>query len=324
MTQATYSPSERPIVIAHRGASGYLPEHTLVAKALAFGMQADYIEQDVVLTKDDHAVVLHDIYLDTVSNAADVFPGRSRSDGRFYVMDFTLAEIKSLRVRRRIDRQTGELVYPGRFSAEDCVFTIATLEEEIILIKGLNRAVQGSVGLYTEIKAPAWHRRQGKDISAIVLGLLKCHGFESADDNIYLQCFDPAENQRIRLEFDCRLKLVQLIGENEWNEADVDFDQLRTEDGIERIATYADGIGPCISHVVAGIDDQGKPIVTEIVNQAHRHGLTVHPYTFRADELPEYARSFDQMLRFFFVDAGVDGVFTDFPDQVIRFRNTAL
>ncbi len=92
------SVSANPLVIAHRGASGYLPEHTLEAKALAYGMKPDYIEQDVVMTKDDQLVVLHDHYLDRVTDVAERFPGRARADGRYYAIDFTLAEIKSLRV----------------------------------------------------------------------------------------------------------------------------------------------------------------------------------------------------------------------------------
>ena len=105
----------RPIVIAHRGASGYLPEHKLEAKALAFAMKADYLEQDCVLTADDVPVVLHDIQLDTVSDVARRFPRRRRDDGRFYAVDFTLDEIRSLRVTERFDRETGEAVYPQRF-----------------------------------------------------------------------------------------------------------------------------------------------------------------------------------------------------------------
>ncbi|MEZ6118468.1 MAG: glycerophosphodiester phosphodiesterase family protein [Pirellulaceae bacterium] len=96
----------RPIVIAHRGASGYLPEHTLPAKALAFGQHADFLEQDVVITKDDRPIVLHDIHLDTVTDVATRFPDRKRSDGRFYAIDFTLAEIQSLSVHERIDLKT--------------------------------------------------------------------------------------------------------------------------------------------------------------------------------------------------------------------------
>jgi len=150
------------LVIAHRGASGYLPEHTLEAKAMAHAMGADYIEQDVVLTKDDQAVVLHDIYLDEVTDVARVFPGRNQTDGRFYAIDFTLAEIKTLNVTERFDRNTGEACYPNRFP--DCTridFKIPTLAEEIKLIQGLNKSTGKNVGIYVELKKPGFHKKKG-------------------------------------------------------------------------------------------------------------------------------------------------------------------
>ena len=119
------------IVIAHRGASGYLPEHTLAAKALAHAMGADYIEQDVVLTKDGVAVVLHDIHLDTVTNVSTVYPGRAREDGRYYALDFTLNEVKRLTVNERIDLKTRKPVYHRRFPVGKSHFQVPTLAEEI-------------------------------------------------------------------------------------------------------------------------------------------------------------------------------------------------
>ena len=130
---AGIAPAEeiKPIVIAHRGASGYLPEHTLPAKALAYGLGADFLEQDIVLTKDDVPVVLHDIYLDTVTDVARRFAGRQRADGRYYALDLTLAELKQLRVTERFNAKTGKPVYPQRFPAEQSEFHLATLEEEL-------------------------------------------------------------------------------------------------------------------------------------------------------------------------------------------------
>jgi len=102
------------VIIAHRGASGYLPEHTLPAKALAYAMGADFLEQDVVATRDDQLVVLHDIYLDRVTNVAERFPGRAREDGRYYARDFDLGEMRTLKVTERLDAG-GLPVYPHRF-----------------------------------------------------------------------------------------------------------------------------------------------------------------------------------------------------------------
>lgn len=316
---AAQTAEKKPLVIAHRGASGYLPEHTLPAKALAYGMGADYIEQDVVLTADDQPVVLHDIHLDTVTDVADVFPQRKRTDGRFYAVDFTLAEIEMLRVHERTALETGKPVFPGRFPLGKNDFRVPTLGEEIELIQGLNRSTGRRVGIYPEIKKPAWHRQQGKDISRIVLATLQRYGYRGKDDLCYLQCFDPQETRRIREKLGCRLNLVQLIAENDWEEAEADFDQLRTVNGIGKIAEYADGIGPWMPHIVTGLDSGGKPIVTDLVKTAHAHSLQVHPFTFRADSLPEYAESFDQVLRIFIGQVQVDGVFTDFPDRVATF-----
>jgi glycerophosphoryl diester phosphodiesterase len=307
----------RKTVIAHRGASGYLPEHTLEAKAMAHAMGADFIEQDVVLTKDDVPVVLHDIHLDTVTDVAKVFPDRAREDGRFYAIDFALAEVKRLRVYERIDLKTGKAVFPKRFPVGRGRFEVPTLAEEIELIQGLNKSTGGDVGIYPEIKSPAHHRREGKDISRIVIKLLEEYGYHDRDDNIYLQCFDADETKRIRLELKSKLKLVQLIGKNSWNEAPTDFDALRTPDGIRSIAEYADGIGPSLDHIVPGHQTGEALKITNLVELAHKNGLTVHPYTFRADALPDYADSFEELLDVFLTKAGVDGVFTDFPDRAL-------
>ena len=148
---------DKPIVIAHRGACGYVPEHTLEAASMAHAMQVDFIEQDVVLSKDNIPVVLHDIHLDTVTDVAQKFPGRARSDGRFYAIDFALDEIKQLFVHERISLKTGKAVFPNRFDASKALFRVPTLEEEIELIKGLNAATGRDIGIYVEIKKPAWH-----------------------------------------------------------------------------------------------------------------------------------------------------------------------
>ncbi|SPX54012.1 glycerophosphoryl diester phosphodiesterase [Klebsiella pneumoniae] len=130
------------MVIAHRGASGYLPEHTLPAKAMAYAQGADYLEQDLVMTKDDRLVVLHDHYLDRVTDVAQRFPQRARKDGRFYAIDFTLAEIKSLKFTEGFEPKNGKNVqtYPGRFPMGKSDFRIHTFEEEIEFVQGLNHS----------------------------------------------------------------------------------------------------------------------------------------------------------------------------------------
>ncbi|MBX3436522.1 MAG: glycerophosphodiester phosphodiesterase [Planctomycetaceae bacterium] len=316
--------NQRLIVIAHRGASGYLPEHTLEAKALAYAMGADFLEQDCVLTADDVPVVLHDVHLDTVTNVASVYPGRHRDDGRFYAIDFMLAEIKTLRVTERINLKTGRQVFPGRFPAGQGRFEVPTLAEEIEMIQGLNRSSGKRIGIYPEIKQPAWHRAQGKDISRIVVNALHDYGYRSREDACFVQCFDPIEARRIREDLGCQLRIVQLIGENSWKEAASDYDAMRTSEGLRRVAEYAEGIGPALPQVISGVTVDRAAIVTPLVAAAHEQGLVVHPYTLRADDLPKWCNDFDSLLRMCYVDANVDGLFTDFPDRAARVRDAVV
>ena len=311
--------ANRVITIAHRGASGYLPEHTLASKAMAHAMGADYIEQDVVLTQDNVPVVLHDIRLESVTNVVDIFPTRAREDGSYYVVDFLLDEIKQLKVQERTDPETNRAVFGGRFPIAQSSFHVPTLAEEIELIQGLNRSTGKTVGIYPEIKSPAWYHDQGYDVSRAVLSVLDYFGYRSSDDPIYVQCFDAVETRRLRTELKTELRLIQLIGENKWKESDTDYDALRTTEGMADLAKFVQGIGPRWDHVIPETDLRGAPVVTPLVHCAHAYGLEVHPYTFRIDSLPEFATSFEKLLGMFIHAANVDGLFTDFPDRVVSF-----
>ncbi len=144
------------VVIAHRGASGYLPEHSLPAKAMAYAQGADYLEQDLVMTKDNELVVLHDHYLDRVTDVAERFPDRARKDGRYYAIDFTLPEIKSLKFTEGFDiDKNGKKVqsYPNRFPMGKSDFRVHTFQEEIEFIQGLNHSTGKNTGIYPEIKS---------------------------------------------------------------------------------------------------------------------------------------------------------------------------
>lgn len=308
----------RPVVIAHRGASGYLPEHTLPAKALAYAMGADYLEQDVVAARDDALVVLHDIHLDRVTDVACRYPGRQRQDGRYYVRDFDLGELKSLKVHERSNAD-GSPVYPGRFNSTDEIFRIQTFAEELDFVQTLRVANERAVGIYPEIKRPEWHRHEGVDITPQFLGILADFGYEEHSDPVYVQCFDAKELQRIRRELGCRLKLIQLIGEDSWGESSTRYAPLRAQQGLERLARTVDGIGPWIRRAYRVARGSGEIRSTGLVQRAHTAGLAVHPYTFRADELPEGFASFDALLTFFIDELSIDGLFTDFPDQVVQF-----
>ena len=306
--------SIRPVIIAHRGASGYLPEHTLAAKGLAHDMGADFLEQDIVASRDDELVVLHDIHLDRVTDVASRYSERARADGRYYVRDFDLAELRSLRVWERMN-EDGTAVYPDRYPARSGDFRINTLREELEFIQRLNRDTGREAGIYPEIKRPAWHKGEGVDVAPQLLEELAEFGYRDRDDAVFVQCFDPAEVRRLRTELDCPFKLVQLIGENSWREAVTDFDRLRTPSGIEEIAQVADAIGPFLLHTFEPDDTGGEPVSSGLVELAHGAGLLVHPYTFRADELPQGFSSFGALVSFFVATLGVDGLFTDFPDE---------
>ncbi|MEP1445474.1 MAG: glycerophosphodiester phosphodiesterase [Paraglaciecola sp.] len=301
-----------PLVIAHRGAPGYLPEHTLESVTLAYAQGADYIEQDLVATKDSKLIVLHDIHLETVTNVEQIFPTRKRKDGRYYALDFTLAELKTLRVHERQDAE-GNQVFPLRYRG-DGSFQIATFEDQIELIQQLNRQFGKTTGFYPEIKSPAWHLEQGIDISQLVMNVLRKHNLDDANKNIYVQCFDFAETQRLRNELGAKVKLIQLIAENDWLESPTDYDVLKTTQGLEAIAKVAQGIGPWIPQLV----DLKTMQSTGYVAQAHNAGLKVHPYTFRKDALPDDVTK-QQALQMLFKQLKVDGVFTDFTDTVVDF-----
>ena len=177
------------VIVAHRGASAYLPEHTLESKALAYTMGVKYIEQDLAMTKDDRLVVVHDHFLDRVTDVADKFPNRARKDGRYYVIDFTLDEIKTLNFTEGFEIKDGKRVqgYPNRFPMFTSVFKIHTLEEEIEFIQGLNKTMGRDIGLYVETKAPWFHKQEGKDISKATLEVLKKYGYTTKDSNVIFQ-----------------------------------------------------------------------------------------------------------------------------------------
>ena len=310
--------AQRPLVIAHRGASGYLPEHTFAAKAYAHALGADFIEQDLVLTKDDVPVVLHDIYLDTVTDVAARFPERKRADGRFYALDFTLAEVKQLRVVERFNVKTGKAVFAQRYpsATSPSAFQISTFEEELQLLQGLNRSTGRVVGIYPEIKQPKWHRAQGHDISKIVLPILARYGYATKADACFLQCFEPAEVRRLREELGWRGRLIQLIEAKAKGDDGTDHNALCTTEGIAGIASIVDGIGPAFGRLVTW-SSAGTPTLTDLPRLAHEAKLALHPYTIRIDELPKNCPSADALHAALFRDAGIDGVFTDFTDVTL-------
>ena len=306
-----------PLVIAHRGACGYLPEHTLPAKALAYGMGADYLEQDVVATRDDQLIVLHDIHLDTVSDVAERFSDRARADGRWYARDFDLAEIRTLKAWERMNNEREAAAFPDRFPYRQGRFQIPSLADEIEMIQGMNRASGRSVGIYPEIKKPAWHHAEGVDVADLMLDMLEAYGYTDRTDAVYLQCFDAIETRRLREELGTDLRIVQLLADNDWGESETDYAALQTAAGLAEVASYADGIGPWLNQLYETDEQGGSPVPTRLGELAHEHGLTIHPYTFRADALAPGFSDYASLVRWMTEFVKIDGLFTDFPDLTL-------
>ena len=171
--------------------------------------------------------------------------------------------------------------------------------------------------MYLEFKAPNWHKAQGQDLVTAVLAVLQEKGYADKPEQVFLQCFDDATLRRLRFELKTPLPLIQLIADNSWGEdSAVDYDYLRTAGGLSDIAHYADGIGPWLRHIYLGKDQSGNARLSDLPDLARSEGLLLHPYTLRRDELPEGISSFTELLDILFRLAGVDGVFTDFPDLV--------
>lgn len=277
------------IVIAHRGASGYLPEHTLPAYAVAHGMGADYIEPDLVVTGDGHFICLHDIHLEATTNVAEVFPDRAREDGRWYAADFTVAEIRRLEAVERMD---------GRFPKGAGRFRVPTFAEMIELVQGMNRSSGRNVGIYPELKAPSWHRAAGLPMEEALLEILERYGYREPGARVFVQSFELESLKRLRA-LGSKLPQVLLMAEVE------QYRRFLSPEGMAGIVDFADGIGPAKTM----IERQ-----REIVAWAQEAGLLVHPYTFRADQTPSRYGSPVEEIRSHLFGLGVNGVFTDHPD----------
>jgi len=285
------------IVIGHRGAAGYLPEETLAGYAFGYALGADYLEPDLVMTKDAHFICLHDIYLEPTTDVEQVFPSRHRSDGHWYAADFTLAETKTLSVHERC-QPNGNPFFPNRFPVGASHFQVPTFREMVELVQGLNKSTGHDVGIYPELKRPSWHEQQGLPMEQALLDLLTEYGYTTTNAKVYVQCFEPDSLKTLR-KLGTTLPLVQLVSAS-WTYAG-----MWTEKGLDEIATYADGIGP------------SKTIIEDnpaYVGWAHDRGLVVHPYTFRKDELPKKYATLGEEVRRFYFTYDVDGLFTDFAD----------
>ena len=297
-----------PLIIAHRGASGEMPEHTLAGYTLAIEMGADYIEPDLVITKDGHLVARHDNYLSTTTDVAEhpEFAGKrcrnvalKRDD--WFVEDFTLAELKTLRARQP---------FPGRSRAHDGLYEIPTFAEIMALAGARSDELGRRIGVYPETKNPSYFKTIGLDFEVQLLELLDRYGYGAVGSPIFIQSFEEEILQSLRHK--TGLPLIMLLYPR--REDNPDAASFEPHIALEKAAEFAYGVGPSKSLLIT---DDGRD--TGFVATAHALGLAVHPWTFRADRLPAGTISAeDEFLAYFRL--GVDGVFTDFPDLGLKAR----
>lgn len=317
-----------PIVIAHRGASGERPEHTLASYRLAIEQGADFIEPDLVLTKDGVLVARHENEISETTDVADhsEFAGRKTEktiDGQkvegWFTEDFTLAELKTLRARERLPRLRST-EYDGRFE-------IPTFEEILELLAEVNKDRDRPVGVYPETKHPSYFVAIGLPHEAPLLAMLGRFGYRGRTAPVFIQSFEVGNLIDLRAKSD--LPLIQLM-DVEGGPADrpgTSYAAMASPSGLKMVAAYADGIGPNKAMVIprATLGRLGKP--TALVRDAHAAGLRVHPWTFRRENyfLPlgdkasinpsghgDLAGEIDAYLA-----AGVDGLFSDNPREAV-------
>lgn len=322
--EETKATNSNKIIIAHRGASGYLPEHTLEAYSMAYAQGADYIEADVNITKDGIPIVMHDIHLDTNTNVNKIFPDRKREDGRYYIVDFTLDEIKQLSVSERIDLETGTVVFDKRFPAEKSHFEVPTLAEEIELIQGLNKSTGKNVGICPELKFPDFYTENGFDIGKITLDLLTEYGYNKEDALCYIQCFDSPYLKNFVEKSNPKCKIVQLVGDQSWDDCkNNDVAHMLSTEGLKEIAKYADVLSPSVEEI---FDEKGEMKLSDqvlnenLVEDSHKANLEVYPYTVRKDSLPSYVNTVEDLISKLLFDANCDGLFTDFTDIGVKVK----
>ncbi len=296
----------RPLIIGHRGASGYRPEHTLASYRLAAAMGADFIEPDLVSTKDGILIARHENEIGATTDVAVKFAGRKTTkaiDGTtvsgWFSEDFTLAEIKTLRATERL---------PFRSHEYDGQFPIPTFEEVILAAQQLGRELGRPIGIYPETKHPTYFRGLDLPIEEKLIASLAAHGWNTRESPVFIQSFESGNLRELRKKTPVRL--IQLLSGPPAIDTAV----------LTDIATYADGIGAEKRLVVPVLPDGTLQPPTDLVARAHAAGLLVHIWAIRVDKefLPAGYKGRPESEFEQFRDLGVDGVFTDFPDVAAR------
>ncbi len=324
----------KPIIIAHRGASGERPEHTIAGYTLAIEQGADYIEPDLVLTKDGVLVARHENEISETTNvsAHAEFVGRKATktiDGEkktgWFTEDFTLAELKTLRAKERLPMlRKANMAYDGQFE-------IPTFVEILELIKTEEAKTGRRIGVYPETKHPSYFASIGLPHEAVLLKTLKQFGKDKAGSLVFIQSFEVGNLQALHGK--TPLLLIQLMDDTGTpaDRPDLPYTTMASAEGLKAVAQYASGIGPNKSMVIPRtvLGNLGKP--TALVANAHAAGLKVHPWTFRRENyfLPLSAKSginpasigdLEAEIKAFLA-TGIDGLFSDNPAQAVAARH---
>jgi glycerophosphoryl diester phosphodiesterase len=327
----------KTLVVGHRGACGYRPEHTLASYELAARTGADYLEPDLVATADGVLVCRHE---PEISGSTDVaerreFASRRRTvvlDGvsttGWFTHDFTLAELKTLRAVERLPavRQHNTL-YNGRSP-------VPTFQELLDLRSRLSRELGRDLGVFPETKHPTYFRRLGLELESPLVSVLRRNNLDRPDAKVFIQSFEARNLQELYERHRVRVPLVFLTSATGTPFADPrSYASYLSPAGLRELAGYVRGIGPDKNQVIARRADDTLGTPTRLVRDAHAAGLRVIPYTFRAENqfLPAdlrvggdpdaYGRAIDEQIAF--LDAGVDGLFTDQPDIGVLARHLA-
>lgn len=326
MAQAVTLTGAPPIVIGHRGASGYRPEHSLASYDLAIYLGADFIEPDLVSTKDGVLIARHE---NEISETTDVANRSEFADRRttkvidgvpvtgWFTEDFTLAEIKTLRAKERL---------PFRDQSFNGLYQVPTFQEVIDLAK--QKSVDRIIGIYPETKHPTYFDSIGLSLEEPLLQILTENGYKGPNAPVFIQSFETANLQDLRSKTD--LPLVQLFDQADAKPYDFvvngdprTYGDLTSPSELTNIAKYANGIGPFKRLIVPAGADGRLQTPTSLIDDAHAARLLVHPYTFRNEArylAPDYNRHPELEYEQFF-NLGVDGLFSDFSDTAVAVRN---
>jgi glycerophosphoryl diester phosphodiesterase len=326
----------RSLVIGHRGASGYRPEHTLASYELAARMGADFIEPDLVSTKDGVLVCRHENNITGTTDVAsrpefarlrrpEVVVDGSKMEG-WFTEDFTLAELKRLRAVERLpDERQRNTLYDG-------LFQVPTFQEVLDLRARLSRELGREIGVYPETKHPTYFRSIGLDLEPPLVRALRENGLDRRNAPIFVQSFEAVNLRDLREEFGVCCPLVFLTGATGGPFGDPrSYADYLTPAGLRELAGFVNGIGPDKNQVIPRNADDTLGAPSGLVDAAHAAGLTVHPYTFRAEnrflpadyrvgsDLNAYGRAIDEQIAF--LRTGVDGLFTDQADIGVLARS---